>query len=105
MPSGAVTVRMGDLETGFALKNAVSMGGPYAVDEAFCVVFRRDGPYYDLPAVLQTETYRLHLVLVDLAPAPEIGRQRRDKPVQIPVEEFLSAAPDASGDTPTTSTD
>jgi hypothetical protein len=69
-------------------------GGPYAVDEAFCVVFRRDGPYYDLPAVLQTETYRLHLVLVDLAPATEAGRRQRDKPVQIPVGEFFAAAPD-----------
>ena len=48
-------------------------GGPYAVDEAFCVVFRRDGPYYDLPAVLQTDTYRLHLVLVDLARPRKLG--------------------------------
>jgi hypothetical protein len=69
-------------------------GGPYAVDEAFCVVFRRGGPYYDLPAVLQTETYRLHLVLVDLAPTTEAGRRQRDEPVQIPVDEFFAAAPD-----------
>ncbi len=69
-------------------------GGPYAVDEAFCVVFRREGPYYDFPQVLQTETYRLYLVLVDLAPATEAGRRQRDKPVQIPVDEFFAAAPD-----------
>ena len=68
-------------------------GGPYAVDEAFCVVFRREGPYYDLPPVLQTETYRLHLVLVDLAPTTETGRRQRDKPVQIPADEFFAAAP------------
>jgi hypothetical protein len=73
--------------------------GPYAVDEAFCVVFRREGPYYDLPAVLQTETYRLHLVLVDLAPTTEAGRRQRDKPVQIPVDEFF-AAPDAAVEGP-----
>ena len=73
-------------------------GGPYAVDEAFCVVFRRDGPYYDLPAVLQTDTYRLHLVLVDLAPITEAGRRQRDKPVQIPVDEFFATAPDAAGE-------
>jgi hypothetical protein len=72
-------------------------GGPYAVDEAFCVVFRREGPYYDLPPVLQTETYRLHLVLVDLAPTTEAGRRRRDKPVQIPADEFFAAAPDDLG--------
>lgn len=75
-------------------------GGPYAVDEAFCVVFRRDGTHYDLPAVLQTETYRLHLVLVDLAPAKDAGRRERDKPVQIPVDEFFAAAPDAAAQGP-----
>ena len=69
-------------------------GGPYAVDEAFCVVFRREGPYYDLPPVLQTETYRLYLVLVDLTPTTEAGRRQRDKPVQIPADEFFAAAPD-----------
>jgi hypothetical protein len=68
-------------------------GGPYAVDEAFCVVFHREGPYYDLPPVLQTETYRLHLVLVDLAPTTEAGRRQRDKPAQIPADEFFAAAP------------
>jgi hypothetical protein len=72
-------------------------GGPYAVDEAFCVVFRREGPYYDLPAVLQTETFRLHLVLVDLAPTTQAGRRQRDKPVQIPANEFFAAAPDDVG--------
>jgi hypothetical protein len=54
-------------------------GGPYAVHEAFCVVFRRDGPYYDLPSVLPTETYRLHLVVVDVAPS---DRSRSDAPKQ-----------------------
>ena len=72
-------------------------GGPYAVDEAFCVVFRREGPYYDLPPVLQMETYRLHLILIDLAPAAKAGRRQRDKPVQIPADEFLAAAPDDVG--------
>lgn len=73
-------------------------GGPYAVDEAFCAVFRREGPYYDLPPVLQTATYRLHLVLVDLAPTTEAGRRQRDKPVQIPADEFFAAAPDHAED-------
>ena len=71
-------------------------GGPYAVDEAFCVVFRRGGPHYDLPALLQTETYRLHLLLVDLAPTTEAGRRQRDEPVQIPIDEFFATAPDAA---------
>jgi hypothetical protein len=72
-------------------------GGPYAVDEAFCVVFRRDGPDYELPPVLQTETYRLHLVLVDLAPTTEAGRRQRNKPVQIPAAEFFAGMPDDVG--------
>ncbi len=78
-------------------------GGPYAVDEAFCVVFRRDGPYYDLPALLQTETYRLHLVLVDLAPLADSGRRQRDTPVRIPIDEFFAAAPDAASEGPAVS--
>ena len=68
-------------------------GGPYSVDEAFCVVFRRDGPYYDLPQVLQTETFRLHLVLVDLAPTTAAGRRQQHKPVEIPSDEFFAALP------------
>lgn len=72
-------------------------GGPYAVDEAFCVVFRREGPYYDLPPVLQTETYRLHLVLVDLAPTTGTGRRQRDKPIQIGVNEFFGTTPNQAG--------
>lgn len=72
-------------------------GGPYAVDEAFCVVFRREGPYYDLPPMLQTETYRLHLVLVDLAPTTEAGRRQRDKPIQLPTDEFFETAQEDVG--------
>lgn len=71
-------------------------GGPDAVDEAFCVIFRRDGPYYDLPEVLQTETYRLHLVLVDLAPEDQAGHGERNAPVQIRADEFLATARDHS---------
>jgi hypothetical protein len=71
--------------------------GPYAVDEAFCVVFRREGPYYDLPPVVQTETYRLHLILVDLAPTTEPGRREDDRPIQIRVDEFFETAPSEAG--------
>jgi hypothetical protein len=72
-------------------------GGPYAVDEAFCVVFRREGPYYDLPPVLQTETYRLHLILVDLAPTTDTGRPQRDKPIQIRADDFFASTPTEAG--------
>jgi hypothetical protein len=73
-------------------------GGPYAVDEAFCVVFRREGPYYDLPSVLQAESYRVHLVLVDLAPTTEAGQRQHDRPVEIPASEFFAAVPDGPND-------
>jgi hypothetical protein len=66
-------------------------GSQYEVEEAFCVVFRRSGPYYDLPHLLRTETYRLHLVLVDLAPAAEAGRRQREKPAVIAADEFFAA--------------
>jgi hypothetical protein len=69
-------------------------GGQYAVDEAFCVIFRRSGPYYDLPASLRTHGYRIHLLLVDLASADEAGRRQRERPVVIEPSEFL----DATGD-------
>jgi hypothetical protein len=52
-------------------------GSQYELDEAFCVVFRRNGPYYDLPDTMHTQSYRLHLVLVDLAPCDETGRRER----------------------------
>ena len=76
-------------------------GGPFAVDEAFCVIFRRNGAYYDLPEVLQTETYRLYLVLIDLAPTAEAGRRQKDKPVRIPAEEFFAAEVQADERSPT----
>jgi hypothetical protein len=69
-------------------------GSEYQVDEAFCVVFRRTGPYYDLPSELRTHHYRLHLVLVDLAPADEAGRRQKDKPAVIEAAEFFAAAAD-----------
>jgi hypothetical protein len=80
-------------------------GSEYQVDEAFCVVFRREGPYYDLPLELRTETYRLHLVLVDIAPATEAGRRQKEKPAIIKTEEFFAAEADlgADADAPDTS--
>jgi hypothetical protein len=66
--------------------------GPYPVDEAVCAIFRRGGRYYDLPAVVQTRTYRLHLVVVDLAPTHGAGSARGVGPVQIDAAEFLAAA-------------
>lgn len=66
-------------------------GSQYEVTEAFCIVFRRKGPYYDLPLQLRTETYRLHLVLVDLAAASEAGRRQKEKPVVVTADELLAA--------------
>lgn len=68
-------------------------GSPYAVDEAFCVIFRRHGPYYDLPESLRTETFTLHLVLVDIAPASEAGRRQQHMPIRISSDELLEAEP------------
>ena len=39
-------------------------------------------------------------LLVDLAPTMEAGRRQRDKPVQIPVDEFFAAASDAAVEGP-----
>ncbi len=72
-------------------------GGPCAVDEAFCVIFRRSGPYYELPSMLQTDTYRLHIVLIDLASAPEAGLRQTEKPVLVGPQEVFAASAQADG--------
>jgi hypothetical protein len=76
-------------------------GSEYEVEEAFCVIFRRKGPYYDLPSELRTHRYRLHLVLVDLAPADETGRRQKDKPVVIEAAEFFAAEAELDAETET----
>ena len=73
------------------------VGSQYEVEEAFCVVFRRSGPYYDLPHTLRTHSYRLNLVLVDLAPPAEAGRRQREKPAVIEAAEFFAAEAELNG--------
>lgn len=65
-------------------------GGPYEVDEAFCVIFRRSGAYYDFPRFVDTETFRVHLVLVDVAPADKAGRRQDATPVHISADELIA---------------
>jgi hypothetical protein len=80
-------------------------GSQYELDEAFCVVFRRNGPYYDLPDTMHTQSYRLHLVLVDLAPSDETGRRQREKPSPIDATEFFAAEAELDGDLQVVETD
>ena len=67
-------------------------GGPYAVNEAFVVVFRRGGPRYVLPQVLEAESYRVHLILIDVAPPTQSGSRQEEKPVALTAEEFFAGA-------------
>jgi hypothetical protein len=70
-------------------------GSAYAVQEAFVVVFRRAGPRYLLPPLLEAESYRVHLVLVDIALAEESGARQQQKPVVLKAEEFFAVAEEA----------
>jgi hypothetical protein len=85
---GAADTRADILDRVSRVRDSVGAlrGTPDAVREALCVIVRRDGPAYDLPAVLDSETYRLHLVLINLAPE-EPGRPV-DQPVPILRAEF-----------------
>jgi hypothetical protein len=70
-------------------------GSPYEVHEAFVVVFRRGGPRYILPPVLDAESYRVHLVLVDIGSLDESGARQRQRPVVLSADEFFAAADEA----------
>ena len=66
--------------------------GTYAVTEAFVVIFRRGGPHYDLPDVLELASYRVHLVHINIAPPAESGSRQQERPVVLKAERFLAAA-------------
>jgi hypothetical protein len=70
-------------------------GSAFAVEEAFVVVFRRGGPRYVLPPLLEAESYRIHLVLVDIAPPQESGARQQQRPVVLKAQEFFAAAEEA----------
>lgn len=61
----------------------------YPVHEAFCVVFRRGGPRYELPEWVQAQGYRVYFTLVDIGPRDESGARQKHRPSRITEEEFL----------------
>jgi hypothetical protein len=61
----------------------------YSVHEAFCVVFRRGGPRYELPEAVQAEGYRVYFTLIDIAPPNESGARQKHRPIRITEEEML----------------
>jgi hypothetical protein len=67
-------------------------GSPiYEVEEAFYVIFRRSGPYYELPSTIRVGDLDVHLLLIDLAPPEKTGRRQGHKPVEMSADEFLEA--------------
>lgn len=64
----------------------------YPITEAFCVVFRRDGPRYVLPELVQPEGYRVYFTLVDIAPTEVSGRRQKYQPRPITEAELLDTA-------------
>lgn len=59
--------------------------------EAFLVVFRRAGPYVELPPVIRDQGLRLHTVLVDLS--EQAGSRERSPPIAITADELRPATP------------
>jgi hypothetical protein len=65
----------------------------YPCDEAFLLVFRRCGPYVELPAVIHHQGLRLYSVLADIS--EEAGSRERNLTVRITEEELLPVEADA----------
>ena len=61
----------------------------YPIHEAFCVVFRRGGPRYELPEWVQAEGYRVYFTLIDIAPPEESGARQKHLPIRITEKEML----------------
>ena len=63
------------------------------------VVFRRDGPLYDLPAEVPYANWTLRPLLIDVAPAESAGSQQKHAVISIPLDELsaeIAARPDES---------
>lgn len=65
-------------------------GTPLSVREAYYVLFRLDGPIYELPEAITINRYRIHTHTVDLGEARSSGR-RQPKPIVIPPDQLLGA--------------
>ncbi len=61
----------------------------YPIHEAFCVVFRREGPRYELPESVQAEGYRVYFTLIDIAPPEESGARQKHLPIRVTEKEML----------------
>jgi hypothetical protein len=64
-------------------------GTAYEVHEAFCVVFRRGGPRYELPPLLQSGSWKTHLILIDVAPASKSGSRSTEAPIVLEESAFI----------------
>lgn len=65
----------------------------YPITEAFCVVFRLDGPRYILPEIIPADGYRIYLTLIDVASSEISGRRQRYPPKPITVDEIFDLSP------------
>jgi hypothetical protein len=65
-------------------------GTPYEVTEAFLVIFRRGGPRYIFPNVINSEGYEIYIILIDIAPTSISGTRQKHRPIQIPLSELVA---------------
>lgn len=58
----------------------------YAASEAFVVVFRRSGPWVDLPSVIHHQGLRLYSVVADIS--TEAGSKEKSSPIRLTEDEL-----------------
>jgi hypothetical protein len=66
--------------------------------DVFYVVFRRDGPLYDLPAEVPYANWTLRPLLIDVAPAASAGSQQKHEVIAIPLDELRAEVAAEAGD-------
>jgi hypothetical protein len=60
----------------------------YAVEEAFYIIFRVNGPLYEFPEKISTNQFTIFPVLIDIASSKVSGRNQ-PKPIYIPLDELF----------------
>jgi hypothetical protein len=89
-PSNAIrTVAQGVRQT--ADTASLLAGTELALEEAFVVVFVRDGPRLDVPPFVRVANLTIHLVVVDLVEWERVGSRRRENPLVASENDLLAA--------------
>lgn len=67
--------------------NSLESSSP--IPEIYYVVYRLDGPLYDLPLQISTNRHTFYPLVIDLGPSEKSG-SRQEKPIHIPLDDFFA---------------